>query len=127
MVHTGLDDAARQAWERNETLVKRLARIESLTEVAALPRGAITIALPGATLGLPLADLIDVAAEKGRLEKALAKLEKETAGLRGRLSNPKFVESAPEDVVDETRANLAQREEEAGKLRAALDRLAEIA
>jgi Valyl-tRNA synthetase len=57
----------------------------------------------------------------------LAKLSKEIGGLRGRLSNPKFVESAPEEVVDEARENLAQREEEEGKIRAALDRLTEIA
>ena len=60
-------------------------------------------------------------------KKVLAKLEKEIGGLRGRLSNPKFVESAPEEIVDETRENLAQREEEEGKIRAALDRLNEIA
>jgi len=43
-----------------------------------------------------------------------------------RLKNPKFVESAPEEVVEETRANLAAREEEAGKLETALERLAEL-
>jgi valyl-tRNA synthetase len=87
----------------------------------------VTVAVEGGVFGLPIADLIDVGEEKARLEKALDKLGKEIGGLKGRLSNPKFVESAPEDVVDETRENLAQREEEEGKLKAALARLEEIA
>jgi valyl-tRNA synthetase len=127
MVHTGLDPDARAAWERNAAMIRRLARIESLTEVDALPKGAITVALPGASFGLPLADVIDVGAERARLEKALAKLEKEIGGLEKRLDNPKFLESAPEDVVDETRENLTERRAEADKIRAALARLAELA
>ena len=67
------------------------------------PKGAVTVAVDGGVFGLPIADLIDVDEEKARLEKVLAKLEKEIGGLRGRLSNPKFVESAPEEIVDETR------------------------
>ena len=78
------------------------------------------------TMGLPVADIIDVAEEKTRLEKSLAKLDKEIAGLNGRLKNPKFAENAPEEVVAEAQDNLAAREDEAGKLREALARLAEI-
>ena len=126
MVVTGIDDRGRAAWARNETLIKRLARIESLEEVAAMPKGTITIPAEGASFGLPLAEVIDIDAEKARLEKTLGKLEKELGGLRGRLGNPKFAESAPEEVVEETRANLAAREEEEAKLREALARLAEL-
>jgi len=107
-------------------MIKRLARIESLTDVDTFPKGCVTVTVEGGSFGLPLADIIDVAEEKARLEKTLARLEKELGGLRGRLKNPKFVESAPEDVVAETRENLALREEEEAKLRAALDRLAEL-
>jgi valyl-tRNA synthetase len=120
------DDAARAAWAANEALIMRMARIDSLTDLADLPKGCVTIPAEGATFALPLADIIDVGEEKARLEKSLAKLEKEIGGLRGRLDNPKFAESAPEEIVAEARDNLAQREEEAGKLREALARLAEI-
>ena len=48
-------------------------------------------------------------------------------GLKGRLGNPKFLESAPEDVVEETRDLLASKEDETTKLTAALERLAELA
>ena len=53
-------------------------------------------------------------------------MAKELGGLRGRLNNPKFAESAPEAVVEETRHNLAAREAEEAKIKAALDRLNEI-
>jgi valyl-tRNA synthetase len=119
-------DVARAAWDRNEVLIKRLARIEDLTVVEAFPKGCATVPADGATFGMPLADIIDVGAEKERLEKSLQKLGKEIGGLKGRLNNPKFVESAPDDVVEETRGNLAAREDEAAKLQEALNRLAEL-
>jgi len=123
---TDLDEAGTRAWARNEAMIKRLARIESLERATTLPRGCITIPVEGGVFALPVADLIDVAAEKARLEKAAGKLEKEVGGLRKRLENPKFAESAPEDVVEETRENLRARADEEAKLRAALARLAEI-
>ena len=119
------DTHAKSALTNNETLIKRLARIGDLTEGAA-PKGSITIPTAGATFALPLADIIDVAAEKARVEKSLGKLQKELGGLKGRLNNPKFVASAPEEVVEEAKANLALREEEEAQLNAALARLAEI-
>lgn len=127
MLVTEIDTHGQAAWDRNEALIKRLARIDSLTNADALPKGTISIAAPGASFGLPLADIIDIGAEKERLEKAKGKLAKELGGLRGRLNNPKFVASAPEEVVEEAKANLAAREEEEAKLNEALARLEEIA
>ncbi len=127
MLVTEIDDHGQAAWDRNEALIKRLARIDSLTKADELPKGTISIAAPGASFGLPLADIIDIGAEKERLEKAKGKLAKELGGLRGRLNNPKFVASAPEEVVEEAKANLAAREEEEAKLNEALARLAELA
>jgi valyl-tRNA synthetase len=126
MLDLGLDEAARGALTRNEALVKRLARIETITPAAEAPKGAITLPVEGGAFALPLEGVIDVAAEKTRLSKALEKLGKEIGGLKGRLNNPNFVASAPEEVVDEARANLEAREEEAAKIGAALKRLAEI-
>ncbi len=127
MLVTEIDSHGQAAWDRNEALIKRLARIDSLTKADELPKGTISIAAPGASFGLPLADIIDIGAEKERLEKAKGKLAKELGGLRGRLNNPKFVASAPEEVVAEAKANLAAREEEEAKLNEALARLSELA
>ena len=125
MVATALDDTARRDWAENEAIIKRLARVETLTEGPA-PKGSISIAVEGAAFAIPLAGLIDIAEEKARLTKGMDKLGKEIGGLKGRLGNPNFVASAPEDVVIEARANLQAREDEAAKLQAALTRLAEI-
>ena len=126
LVSLGMDEFARAAWGRNEALIKRLARIDTLSEASAAPKGAITLAAEGATFAIPLEGVIDIASEKARLVKAVEKLEKEAAGLRGRLSNPKFIASAPEEVVDEARSNLEAREDEVAKLNAAVARLAEL-
>jgi valyl-tRNA synthetase len=125
IVATEMGDAARAAFARNEVLIKRLARIETLTHGAA-PKGSISLAVEGASFALPLDGVIDVAEEKARLAKTMDKLAKEIGGLVGRLGNPAFVASAPEEVVDEVRANLALREDEQAKLAAAMKRLADI-
>ena len=126
VIYTEMSPSARNSWGQNEALIKRLARIESLDEAAAMPKGSITIGAKGATFGLPLADIIDIAEEKARLEKSLGKLAKELGSLRARLNNPKFAASAPPEVVEETRANLALREEEETQLKDALARLSEL-
>jgi len=126
LVVKGMDDAAKSAWEQNEALIMRFARIESIAHVEDLPKGTVALAASGGTFGLPLEGVIDVAAEKARLEKTLDKLAKELGGLRGRLNNPKFAESAPTEVLEETRKNLSLREAEEAKLKDAFDRLAEI-
>ncbi|WP_299782493.1 valine--tRNA ligase [uncultured Roseobacter sp.] len=123
---TDLDAAGQSAWDRNEVMIKRLARVEALSRADSFPKGTVTLAVTGGNFGLPLADIIDIAEEKARLQKTLDKLMKELGGLRGRLNNPKFAASAPEKVVAETRANLALREEEEAKLQEALARLAEL-
>ena len=126
MIVTELDAAGQAAWDRNEAMILKLARVVDLAHADAFPKGTITVAVPGGTFGLPLADIIDIDAEKERLEKSLGKLAKELGGLRGRLNNPKFVASAPDEVVEEARNNLAEREEEEAQLKAAMDRLNEI-
>ena len=126
MVQLDLDDAGRAALSRNMALVMKLARIASLEEVAELPKGSITVAVEGGSFGLPLDGVIDIAAERARLEKTLAKAEKERAGIEGRLKNPKFVASAPEEVVTEARDNSALLADEIARLTDAVVRLREI-
>ena len=125
LVATAWDDRAKAAFARNEALIRRLARVEAPVE-GPMPKGSITVAAEGAAFALPLEGVIDIAAERARLAKALEKLDKDLGGLRGRLGNPKFVENAAEEVVEETREKLAQGEEEAAKVRAALARLADF-
>ena len=68
--------------------------------------------------------MIDVAAETARLQKAEAKLRKDADGLSKRLSNPKFVENADAEVIEETTGKLAALEDDIARLQAALAQLA---
>ncbi len=126
LVFTDLDAKGQAAWDNNHVLIQRLARIENLTKVDDLPKGCVTIPMPGGTFGLPLEGLIDVPSEIARLEKSMQKLGKELGGLRGRLNNPKFAASAPAEVLAETQENLRLRTEEEAQIKAAIARLAEL-
>ena len=84
------------------------------------------MAAEGAAFAIPLEGLIDIAEEKSRLLKGLDKLAKEIGGLKGRLDNPNFVKSAPEDVVMEAQSNLEARQDEAAKMQEALKRLSDL-
>jgi valyl-tRNA synthetase len=128
LLKLSLDAAGEAAWARNEAIIlkDREAGIGELTAADAAPKGSATIAVEGGTFALPLEGLIDVAAERARLEKSLGKLEKELGGLRGRLDNPKFRENAAPEVIEETEDLAAQKSEELARLETALKRLAEL-
>lgn len=79
--------------------------------------------LMGGSLLIPLEGIIDIAAEKARLAKALEAVSKEAKSLEGRLSNPAFVEKAKPEAVEKARADHAEKSAEAERLAAALARL----
>ena len=126
LLKLSLDAAGETAWANNESMIMRQARIEALTDADAAPKGSATIAALGGTFALPLEGLIDVAVERKLLEKAVGKLERDIAGLQGRLDNSKFRENAAEDVIAETEEAATQKAEELGRLRTALGRIEEL-
>jgi valyl-tRNA synthetase len=123
MIFLEMDDEAKEAWDNNHTMIKKLARITDLTATDEVPKGSISLIAKGAAFALPLDDIIDIEEEKKRLSKSLDKIRKEINALKGRLQNPKFVESAPEEVILETRENLSLREEEEKQLSGAASQL----
>jgi valyl-tRNA synthetase len=127
LVAVGADAAAAERMGRVDALIRRLARLSDVTHGDAAPKGAVTLALEGATLCLPLAGVIDVAAEKARLAKALEKNAKEKGGLEAKLGNEAFLAKAKPEVVEKDRARLESLAEEAAKLSAASARLADLA
>lgn len=74
-------------------------------------------------VSIPLAGLIDLDALRAKAEKDLKKVEADIQVLTGRLSNPKFVDKAPADVVQQARNDLAEAQKQAEILRSKLDRL----
>jgi valyl-tRNA synthetase len=85
--------------------------VEIRSEIVELPRSLIGISgTSQVQLQLPEQDL---GALRSRLEKDLAKAEKDIIGLKGRLANPNFADKAPAEVVLECRANLVEAEAQA--------------
>ena len=117
------DDALAERIKRQSSALDRVGRLESFSFDAA-PEGATAqIVVDGATYVLPLAGAVDFEAEKARLTKALEASQKEAKSLSGRLSNANFVEKAKPEAVEKARADLADKEAEAERLQAAIDRL----
>jgi valyl-tRNA synthetase len=114
--------ATQQRLARNEAALKRLARIEVISNGEASGAGA-QVVVDEATYVLPLEGVIDVAAERSRLEKAAQAAEKERDSLAARLDNPSFVERAKPEAVEKARADHAEKASDAEKYRAALARL----
>ncbi|MDA0787686.1 MAG: valine--tRNA ligase, partial [Proteobacteria bacterium] len=108
---------------RHRDQILRLARLEDVDVGADLPEGAVQIVLGEATLALPLADVIDLGAERDRLAKEIAKLDKDIAGIDKKLANEKFLANAPEAVVAEQHERRAEAVDAKVKLEAALERL----
>ena len=101
--------------------IERLAR---MTPAAAPASGGRLQLVHGeATFVLPLEGVIDIAAERARLEKAMAVATKERDALAGRLASPGFTEKAKPEAVEKARTDHMARTEEAERLGAALARL----
>ena len=116
----------RSVLEANGALIATTLRVSGLRFDAA-PRGAIPYVVQGVTAALPVADFIDVAAERARLNKEIAGLSGEAEKISRKLGNPDFVARAPEEVVEENRERLAEAEAARAKLNAALQRLEAVA
>ncbi|MGL4541187.1 MAG: class I tRNA ligase family protein, partial [Polymorphobacter sp.] len=117
----GADSATAARLTANAAAIERLARIVPATTPAT--GGRLQLVHEGATYALPLEGIIDLAAEKARLEKAIAAAAKERDALAGRLNSPGFTEKAKPEAVDKAREDHAARSAEAERLSAALARL----
>ena len=116
-------EETRRRLDRQGAALARLARVESLSFGEPQEGGAAQIVVDEATFILPLEGVIDIAAEKARLAKALDATEKERNALAGRLNNASFVEKAKPEAVAKAREDHAEKSAEAEKLKAALERL----
>jgi valyl-tRNA synthetase len=109
--------------ERLAAQLDRLARLGGVSFDPAPEGASAQLVVEGETITVPLEGVIDIAAERDRLTKALAAAAKERDGLAGRLNNPSFVERAKPEAVEKARADHAAKEAEADRLTAALARL----
>lgn len=126
LVVVGANDVTKGRIATHTSAIQRLARAEDIAMADAAPTGSAQIIVGEATICLPLAGVIDLAAEKARLSKDAGKLEADISKIEKKLSNPKFVEKAPDEVVAGEREKVAESKEKLDKINVALNRLAEI-
>jgi len=122
-----LKDAGYQAEKRLEVhrdLIQRIARLESAEPFdGEVPKGAVQDVIDEATIILPLAGVIDLEAERQRLDREISKQDGEIAHFEKKLGNEKFVANAPEAVVETERERLSDAQQARAKLDEALQRL----
>ena len=114
--------ARAEAWREP---ILRMARAASLeTSAGPVAKGAAQVPLPGAIAAVPVADVIDLAAERQRLAKALATAEADIARVRARLDNPQFRAKAGAEAIEEQDEKLAEATSLRAQLAQALERIA---
>ncbi|MGE6740232.1 valine--tRNA ligase [Allorhizobium pseudoryzae] len=94
--------------QRHDAAIKRLARVETIELAETAPRGAAQVVVGEATACLPLGSLIDLVAERARIEKSHAKTQAEIDRAEKKLGNEKFVANADPEVVAAERERLAE-------------------
>ena len=123
--------ASTQAIRQETNAVRALARVGSLSllgkdDPRPDPREVKTAVLGGITVMLPLAGLVDTAAERGRLSAELDDARKRAADLGQRLANDGFRSRAPAAVVEKEEARLAETQERMSRLEDELARLSPL-
>ena len=91
-----------------------------------LPQGSVQFVVDGVTAGLSIADFIDLAAERARLEKAILGFESDIQRVARKLDNAEFMAKAPESVIQENQEKRAEAEAAKAKMTSALARLASV-
>ncbi len=119
------DDATRSVIAGAQEHIRRLARVETLELVDALPemKGAARVITAGFEVAVPLEGLIDFEKERARLSQTVDKLVKEFDGIEKRLGNADFVARAAAEVVAQTRERAAELQDQIAKLRAVIEAL----
>ena len=122
-----LQGASAATFARAQAWIEAIRRMARATEVRALdgepPQGVAQVVVGEATVMLPLADVIDLGAERARLAKARAVAEGDAQKIAAKLANADFVARAKEEVVEENRERLLAAQAEIARLDAALARI----
>lgn len=127
LVLVGAGEAARERVIIWHDVLTRLARLSAIAFELEAPAGSVQIVVRDQTVALPLAGIIDMEAEAGRLAKELAKAADDIAKVDAKLGNADFIKRAPEEVIEEQRERRETAAARAAKIREALTRLGKTA
>ena len=111
--------------ERQIDYIKKLAKLEQLQagESVTKPKASASALIKSAEIYIPLEGLIDLDVERQRLQKEITRLEGSLTGIEKKLSNEKFVNGAPAEVVEKERAKQRDWQENLRKLKEILENL----
>jgi valyl-tRNA synthetase len=120
---SGANDVTKARLKAHDTVIRRLARAESVEILPHVLAGAVQLVVGEMTVSLSIAGIVDLTAERQRLAKELERVGREIAKVDAKLGNQQFMAKAPEEIVEEQRERRAEADALRLKLRAALDRL----
>src|SRR5450631_2295334 len=109
--------------QRWNDVVKRMARLADISFADTAPEGAVQLLVRGEVAALPLKGVIDLSAEKARLDKELAKADADIKRVDAKLTNEKFVANAPEEIVEEEKEKREAAVARKARIVEALERL----
>jgi valyl-tRNA synthetase len=116
-------DETKARAERWSEVVQRMARLAGISFAERAPAGAVQLLVRGEVAALPLKGVIDLAAEKNRLEKEIARVDADIKRIEAKLGNTDFMARAPEEVVEEQREKREEAAARKAKILEALERL----
>jgi valyl-tRNA synthetase len=115
--------AARKALDENQTIIQRLARVDSIAFVDTIDAGSLKRSTPDFEVSVVYEKEIDVAAERERLTKEIAKIEKGLISAEKQLGNEAFLAKAPANIVEGLKKQESENRLLLAKARAALEAL----
>ncbi|RTL54685.1 MAG: valine--tRNA ligase [Bradyrhizobiaceae bacterium] len=104
-------------------VIKRLARVAEISFADTAPQGSLQLLVRGEVAAIPLKGVIDLGAERARLDKELARADADIQRIDAKLGNADFVARAPEEVIDEQREKRDEASARRAKILEALERL----
>src|SRR6202012_619371 len=123
LVLAGVSAETRARIPRWGDVIKRMARIADIAFADRAPEGAVQLLVRGEVAALPLKGVIDLAAERARLDKEIGKADADIKRVDAKLCNEKFVANAPDEIVEEEKEKREAALARKAKLLEALERL----
>jgi len=123
LVLAGASAETKQRAPRWNDVIRRMARLGDISFADRAPEGSVQLLVRGEVAALPLKGVIDLSAEKARLDKELAKADVDIKRVDAKLANEKFLANAPEEIVEEEKEKREAAVARKTKILEALERL----
>ncbi len=119
----GASDQTKALINQYMAIIRFMARVGDIRFADTFPKGSVQSVVREATIGLPIADIIDLDQERDRLRKEIDRLRQDIQKIDGKLKNEQFIQNAPEEIISEQKARRDEAETAMNKLSNALKQL----